>query len=541
LTQQTLLTSWFNGKPESDRILIWQLAGKRSFWYPSVEAIPAEESWSGDTYFGVGTAGADSATEYGAHHRCPADRITGIGGLWLDIDIASPAHKKGNLPPNEAEAMRLLTAAFPALSPSYIIHSGHGLQAYWLFDKWLPINTDESSAEAKATGFARAVVQDLLLAFNTHWRSHCAAEGFDADSVCDLARLMRLPGTTNCKLPGEPAGVTGLVSNPELKYSFKEFAARFSAPTQSAEPKPKKGAQRKATPIKDKPRTINKDKFVALCEADQRVLRTWELDRPELQSKSASELTISLGRLAHNAGWTDQEVYDLMFHFRARHHFDPKPHALKLTLQKILATPSGFSDTEDEAKELEAIENSATFAELGEVIGVEIDKLTRYNTTPPAYIMLIKGEPVCLGTIEGLTELKKFRNTVAAATGILPNKFKADDWDKIVRKLLALQDHDFAGAEATEGGQCIEWIQAFLNDAQIHANRVDGIAAGQPFFENNLVHLSGTSLRSWVAIHLQDRIDSRRLCLVLRSIGAEPISIGNRNVWKIPATVWERK
>lgn len=56
------------------------------------------------------------------------------------------------------------------------------------------------------------------------------------------------------------------------------------------------------------------------------------------------------------------------------------------------------------------------------------------------------------------------------------------------------------------------------------------------------VHIFGTALRAWVAFNLQDRVDSRRLGLVLRSIGAEPISItngdGRRAAWKLPRKIW---
>lgn len=519
-----LLQALFTGKPESDKILIWSLKSKCSHWFGSVEEIDPK-NYDSDVYFGVGT----SPTDFGPRRRCPATKITGIGALWLDVDIAGEAHKKENLPATEAEATKLIADAFPGLEPSYIIDSGHGLQAYWLLDSWCQI-----------TEANRSAVQALSIDFNALWRASCAGAGYDADSVCDLARVMRLPGSKNHKIPGDVKPVVELKAT-DIRYSFAQLRQWTTEHYKTPAVKKQAPKPATATQIKAKPGIVDQDKWEALKLIDKRVELTWNMKREDMVGQSDSEYTMAIGRFAHNAGWSDQEIYDLMYAFRVHHGKDPKPHAIKITVENIKRSPSGF-----QAAEVAKVEDAVTLDQLSEKIGVSIAKLTRFDSTPPAYVLTLTDErSVSLGTIEGITELKKFRNTIAAAIGVLPNKFKPDAWDAVVKKLLTYVEHDSAGAEATEEGQCVEWIQGYLHEVTIHKTVEDGLTTGEPWESDGAVHIFGTALRAWVAFHLQDRVDSRRLGLVLRGIGAEPVTISNgdgrRAAWKLPRKIWEVK
>src|SRR3990172_1554472 len=118
-----MLETIFCFKPEDFYILIWTLPHKNSRWFRS--PLEAERYAVGmqdrDVYVGVGL----SPKDFGPNLRCPTKDIAGIVGLWIDVDFLSPAHKKGNLPPDENAARALLTSILP---PSVVIHTGHGLQ-----------------------------------------------------------------------------------------------------------------------------------------------------------------------------------------------------------------------------------------------------------------------------------------------------------------------------------------------------------------------------------------------------------------------------
>ena len=75
-------------KPEDQHVLIWTHPDKRSRWFTSVPAAAeyvASVNGSRDVYVGVGLAGKD----HGPTHRCVSEEITGVTGMWADLDLLS--------------------------------------------------------------------------------------------------------------------------------------------------------------------------------------------------------------------------------------------------------------------------------------------------------------------------------------------------------------------------------------------------------------------------------------------------------------------
>lgn len=535
MTPTPLLDALFTGKPKDDCIFIWRLETKRSQWFSKTNIIPHSQI-KGNIYFGVGTVSGPVAEAAGNFKRSTIATVSGIGAVWLDVDIAGPAHKKRNLPATADAALALVETAFPDLPPSYIIDSGHGLQLYWLLDSWCSFDTTDRAATAA-----------LLLDFNTHWRNVCKAHGLDADSVCDLARVMRLPGTVNNKVPGDPRPVKELSQNPDIRYRLGDLRnyldTRSSPPEQLQKSKPKPTRDKPKSDVK--PDTFDPEKWEALCAADRRVLASWNYDRPDMPDQSPSAYDMSLMQFAVRADWTDAEVLSLVTACRRHHGLEIKLPAMRFTLAKVHAEQNALAGTD--------LSKAETLKRISASIGLGIQGITRYDSSPPAYVITTTANmKIHLGTIEGITDQKKFRNTVAATSGIMTTKFKGDEWDKGIQHLLNCLDHDSAGAEATEDGQIREWLCAYLNDAQVHAggdddeNRENGLTAGEPWREAGAVHICGIPFRSWLAVHLGDRVDSRKLGLLLRAVGSEPCTVAlradgetrRRAAWKIDRKVW---
>jgi len=128
--------------------------------------------------------------------RGTAKDAKAICGCWCDIDIASPdAPKNKNVPVNLSEAMKI--ARGTGVRPSLVVHSGHGIHAYWLFDKaW--VFDDETDRL-----YAADVVRQWELTVHESARQF----GRVLDSVGDLARILRVPGTVNTKVPSMPLPV----------------------------------------------------------------------------------------------------------------------------------------------------------------------------------------------------------------------------------------------------------------------------------------------------------------------------------------------
>jgi hypothetical protein len=183
----------FGAAPRDLFVLIWTKQGevKQSHWLPVSrlsEALPFLAPFcapdAGDAYLGVGL----SPQDFGPHNRCSADAIAGVSGLWIDLDVRGETHKKSNMPPTLDAARELARAV--GLLPTEEIHSGHGLQAWWLFDRpWI-----------FRDGADRQRAADLVRRFQDLLRAQAKSKGWEVDSTHDLARILRLAGTFNCKI-----------------------------------------------------------------------------------------------------------------------------------------------------------------------------------------------------------------------------------------------------------------------------------------------------------------------------------------------------
>ncbi|WP_428564612.1 MAG: YfjI family protein [Solidesulfovibrio sp. DCME] len=139
--------------------------------------------------------------------RGKADDVVAIPGFWMDVDILHPAHAQTALPTTVEEAMSIFKD-FP-IKPTIVVHSGHGLQAWFLFDT--PWIFDSKGQHEKAQALSKAFQEAIL--------SVARARGWKLDNTADLARVLRLPGTMNNK--GKPVPV-------RILEQYTDYARRYT-------------------------------------------------------------------------------------------------------------------------------------------------------------------------------------------------------------------------------------------------------------------------------------------------------------------------
>lgn len=115
----------------------------------------------------------------------------------VDADVVGPGHKAGNLPPDrEAVAAAVASSGFP--EPTTWVSSGGGFYPQW----WLaePVDVRHPDDLARMQGaFAR---------LQGHLAAVWGDRGWKLDPTADLARVWRLPGTVNRKVPTTPVPCT---------------------------------------------------------------------------------------------------------------------------------------------------------------------------------------------------------------------------------------------------------------------------------------------------------------------------------------------
>jgi hypothetical protein len=118
------------------------------------------------------------------------DDISEIGFLWADIDFKDTIEDRASI---EKRLAALVGPTGKSFAPSYTVFSGHGLHCYWLLSEALDAQTMQARIE-----------EDL--------RILCDLVGGDVN-VCEIARVMRLPGSHNSKYDGESLPVEVLTAN----------------------------------------------------------------------------------------------------------------------------------------------------------------------------------------------------------------------------------------------------------------------------------------------------------------------------------------
>lgn len=220
------LDALFPDIPEGLFISLFTLPGEGVSWHASAESASTilDQPSGLNTYFGVALHDRERARAVSTKSRGTAQTSGMIGGLWGDIDIIGPGHAATNLPLNEEEALWLISKM--ALPPSAIVRSGGGLQPWWFFKEPWVFESDKDRSEAAA----------LAASWIGTMQSHAAYKGWKVDSTKDLARVLRLPGSWNCKIKGDPKFVT--VELFDRRYDPGDFREHLEVvvPVRAAKP-----------------------------------------------------------------------------------------------------------------------------------------------------------------------------------------------------------------------------------------------------------------------------------------------------------------
>ena len=144
--------------------------------------------------------------------------------------------KRHNLPPNEQAALSLVGAV--GLPPSVIVHTGHGLQAYWLFREPFVI---ETAGERKA-------LKSLSRSFQQLIRQLAHARGWMLDPTADLCRLLRIPGAFNRKIADDVRPVAAEYF--DRAYFLENIRELVSGVDEDPEPQTQKEQQSLLPPAK---------------------------------------------------------------------------------------------------------------------------------------------------------------------------------------------------------------------------------------------------------------------------------------------------
>lgn len=410
--------------------------------------------------------------------RGEAKDSKGIVGFWADIDIAD-AHlnKKGKNPPvSPAEALQIVNKT--GLAPTLVVETGHGLHCYWLLKK--PWIFGDDSERDQAADMARAWEGTLQQIARDHGRT--------LDSVADLARVLRVPGTVNTKIPNLPKDVRLVVgTSPEKvarrpRYSVEEVASKILAPTSGqvdeiVKPQKLMGVEYRAPTPEE--RSQLEARIALIKDLIPRFSETWDRTRIDMGSgqSSASEYDLAIANALTEGDWSDQEILWALYLWRHRHGEDTdkilkRADYVELTLAKakksnatsvatrhlkqINTTVEHLSEqlkTSSDPQRQDAIKQeidskrTEVFDSVTKILGIQVTNFVKVGegTEGMFYVRIKEGKEIRIGNSMEIQEAKKVCAAFIGQADCVPKGLQRTQWEEAVRGMMAYkeqrQDH----------------------------------------------------------------------------------------------------
>jgi hypothetical protein len=522
--------------PEGHWVLFWGLPSKRSEWVQAFtdDTLLMLERWAEqeNVYIGCATRGANlGPTLRGASRDCLA-----IPGVWLDVDYGTE-HRKPNLPPTEQDARELVYSM--GLPPTLIIHTGQGLHAWWLFREPFLIETDEDRARAAylAQGWSDALC------------AHAKTRGWAADGVGDLARVMRPPGLWNRK--GAPLRTKIISITDPCRYNPSDLDPLILAKPHKHEALSDNKWQFELAPGAEPPA----DKFALLLDIDLQFKLSWLHGRRDLQDQSESSYDLSLATRAFAAGWTAQEVVNLLIAHRRKHKADLK--LRKDYYERTLTKAISGKDKEARRQLIDdlkagkpipeaVIEDPAeNLAILSGLLGVEISKFIKYRGEENTYQLELNGRMVNIKGVEELESKARFRKMILDHTAHLIPDFTREQWkDRLAQLFKAVQE--VVVDAATNKAVYESWIEMYLHDTgvEIEEHWEKAAVEYRPFRIGNDTYIVAEGFRRFLLVQINERVSSQVMTVELTKLGYQYQRSNVRNsrgkktkrsVWKVQA------
>lgn len=532
-----------DGVNEEHRLVLWSPGKAANDWCTSiadgVERITARGADS-DVYFVACLHSLEAMREEAGRRKESPDPARRRGyeqsaavlpALWLDLDYGTEGHQKTGLPPTEADALSIVDG-MPA-PPTMVVRTGGGVHAWWALLDPLELSNAEDRARARALTYGWSLIA----------RGLCEKRGWSMDSVWDLARVMRVPGTLNRKTEyGEPRPVEIDRIEPDTRHDVEGLEVFLPADS----PPPAAAAAKVTTDefkfILDPNATPDADALMTLCDLDAEFKRTWERERKDLPSQS--EYDLALATRLSDVGWGDQQIVDALIAHRRKHG---QPAKLRhdyygARLAIVRKQNPGISEGLESLTELgEEIRAGIEVAEdrLGEIkghltklmalpTGSAIVRIEKYEGDPPTFSLLTEVGRITLGPVANITNPTLFRNAVASATGHLIKRFKGPAWDKVAQAILHAAQLVDLGEEVSVEGEVVGWLRGYLEDEPPEQDHNDGCESRVPFVHQGQVFIVLQSFRSWLRMSLDVRIEARVLARRLREAGSKNIRVSYR-------------
>jgi hypothetical protein len=537
---------------EHAALVLWSAKNKRSCWTYSVEEAAeraGQLAAASDLYFGACLQNPElalSANESQTGRSRPREEAfrfmrgysstaSVVPGIWLDLDIAGDAHEKKNLPRTVEEAWSIIEEL--PHPPSVKVITGGGFHLYWLFKEPWQLENDEERMEAAS----------LVRGWQHLAIARAKERGLMVDSTHDLARALRPAGTINFKYEA----VVGYEECGPQRYNpsdFADYASTSDVVVPQAPVAPTFNGKFNCPDhhIPEGYETLTEaseppaPKLSAMLNLMPQFLATW-LRKRDKELASQSEYDLSLASMAARAEWGMLETIALVLKHRREsgkptNFMRPKYYrdlwakaqsgnkaadSFERIGERVDSISHGMSSSTEEKPEM--------LSDLSALLGIPLVSIVKFVCDPPQYRLILESGPIHLGGVENIINSAKFRAAIAAISGRLIPRFKADRWDPVAQAILNAVEEQDLGADSSAEGLVTEWLTEYLTAHRPSEERVDAILIQQPFLDpSGVASFFLSQFRQWLDFHRNEKMSRREIATMLRTSGLKPRTVSFR-------------
>jgi len=496
-------------RPES-RLVLWTLADKRSHCFSDgqdADAAAATLAAGSDVYYHVGVGRQVEPSV----RLCSGD-VTGLVCLWADLDLAKEGSAK-TYPPDEASVRTILAECM--LPPTALIASGGGLQAVWRLAEtwWL-----DAAEREKAASLARRWSLTLAGIARTH--------GWALDSVHDLARVLRPPGTLNHKY-GAARQVSLLESDWARRYTLDDVDEHAVLESTSDG-----GWVEVDGLVVAPPASLDLPGYLrSAMLKDDLLARTWRGDRPDMVDQTGSAVDLALANCCYRLKFTDQQAADTLI--LRRHVAGDKPE--KALRRKYLVNTLGTAKALYQAPAAVAAAATiplvgATDNEIDKAKGVlsqllhrQVSRFIKHGDENSTYSIEFAQplQVVHLGKATVVMSPMKFEIQCYDAGVHIETPVK--QWKTVTRLLLTIAEV-ISNPSTTMQGESRDWLSDYLTRTPvIPHDQVDAATCSRsPWCDGTWLYVPAEGFRRHVNYWRSQKLESADAHERLRVLGFEP-------------------
>jgi len=498
------------------RFAIWTKHNRAHVWCSSIDAIKKAVKPERDTYFTM------AAYPRGITKRTK-DNAYGLFGVWLDIDCEKDNGEK-NYFPSVNKAIDWVTDELSGFW-TWIIHSGGGIHVYLMFDEPFWIEEDEDRIRASK----------IIKAFHRWADGRCP---HTIDSLIDLSRVMRLPGTINTRTKSP----CQLIEESGHSTSFSDLESFLPEVSLDEDSRSAESIDGEVN-ISELKRQLH-----LLQESDSTFDSTWRRAR-RLKDSSPSGYCMSLANLLCASGFHDGQIIVALKLWReAQNDASEKPESWYMsTVKRARANTKGEVVGNKVTAALEEDDPESHIAGISAVLSKTVKRIEKRiipefkgQKEKSSYVFYFEDEStLVIPDTDTLMKQERMRAIAYEEAGVMIRRLKNPQWDDFLSLVLQAK---VDVKEAEEGNRAYNILNELHNFVDRKRDLSNIVAELENMTATTLYEEDGVVYFKWELFkrHLSGsgyQIQNSNMARLLRDLGCEKRQFsghGRPRLWSVP-------